>query len=123
MQNQKENFKENFKKRQYTFVLEFINVVGTIHKDTVTEVLIKQSVRSVTSILANYIEGQAASSKRDFLKYFEISLKSANESKFWIALLRDTTSIKRDCANKLLAELNEISNIYGSSVLKLKGKT
>jgi four helix bundle protein len=81
-----------------------------------------QLLRSGTSILSNYIEGQAASSKKDFIKYFEVSLKSINESKVWIALLKDTGKIKKDEARWFLDELKEFGNIFASSILTLKGK-
>ena len=48
-----------------------------------------QLVRSATSIGANIIEGKSASSKRDFIRYHEIALKSANETKYWLGLMRD----------------------------------
>ncbi|PJA99834.1 MAG: hypothetical protein CO128_02345 [Ignavibacteriales bacterium CG_4_9_14_3_um_filter_30_11] len=41
-------------------------------------------MRSETSILGNYIEGQSASSKKDFTYYFNTFLKSSNESKLWL---------------------------------------
>lgn len=84
----------------------------------------KQCLRSGTSILANYVEAQSASSKKDFINFFTHSLKSANESKVWLALFRDTR--KKEDENKelqwLIKELIEISNIIASSILTLKGK-
>ena len=75
-----------------------------------------------TSILGNYIEGQSASSKKDYTNYFHHCLKSANESKVWISILKDTSNGSKEEAVSLLAELDEISKIFGSSVLTLKGK-
>ncbi|HRZ29331.1 MAG TPA: four helix bundle protein [Candidatus Paceibacterota bacterium] len=37
-------------------------------------------LRSATSIGANIIEARASSSKKDFIKFYEIALKSANET-------------------------------------------
>jgi len=48
-----------------------------------------QLIRSATSIGANIIEGKSASSKKDFIRYYEIAFKSANETKYWLGLLRD----------------------------------
>ena len=79
-------------------------------------------LRSGTSIIGNYIEGQAASSKRDFTKYFNISLKSANESKLWLSLLKDSDRVTSEDIKWFLDELDEISNIFASSILTLKGK-
>ena len=122
MQNDKLKFKKEFKERLYRFVLKLIKLIEKLPKDRVCFILGDQLLRSGTSILSNYIEGQAASSKKDFIKYFEVSLKSINESKVWIALLRDAGKIKKDEAQWFLDELNEFGNIFASSILTLKGK-
>ncbi|OHB57108.1 MAG: hypothetical protein A2173_10925 [Planctomycetes bacterium RBG_13_44_8b] len=122
MKNDKEKFKSDFKKRLYRFALALIDFIDQLPNDNVSKRLGDQLLRSGTSILANYIEGQTASSKKDFTNYFHISLKSANESKVWLALLRDSKRAKSDKTEWLLKELNEIANIFGSSILTLKGK-
>ncbi|MHC5158142.1 MAG: four helix bundle protein [Planctomycetota bacterium] len=68
------------------------------------------------------MKDQAASSKRDFTKYLNIALKSANESKLWVALLRDSKRTTREETQWFLDELEEIANIFGSSLLTLRGK-
>jgi four helix bundle protein len=122
MQNDKEKFKDSFKRRLYSFVLKLIDFLDKLPKDNVSNRLGDQLLRSGTSILSNYIEGQAASSKKEFTNYFQIALKSANESKVWLALLRDTKRANTESANWFLDELNELSNILASSILTLKGK-
>lgn len=82
----------------------------------------KQLLRSGTSVLANYVEANSASSKKDFINFFTHSLKSANESKVWLALLRDTRKSSAAEVGPLLKELEEIANILASSILTLKGK-
>ena len=72
--------------------------------------------------MANYIEANSASSKKDFINFFTHALKSANESKVWLTLLRDTDKGNPKELEWLLKELIELSNILGSSILTLKGK-
>jgi len=122
MQNDKSKFKKDFKNRLYHFVLKLIDFLDHLPKDNISKRLGDQLLRSGTSILANYVEGQAASSKKDFTNYFNISLKSANESKLWVALLRDSKRAASDEANWFLSELDEISKIFASSILTLRGK-
>ena len=122
MQNDKDKFKREFKKRLYSFTLRLIEFLDTLPKDNVSKRLGDQLLRSGTSVIANYVEGQAASSKRDFTNFFNISLKSANESKLWLALLRDSGRVKPDKVEWFLNELEEIANIFASSILTLKGK-
>ena len=122
MQNDKLKFKKDFKKRLYAFTLRLIEFLDKLSNDNVSRRIGDQLLRSGTSIIGNYIEGQAASSKRDFTNYFNTSLKSANESKLWIALLRDSGRAKREDVSSFLGELDEISNIFASSILTLKGR-
>lgn len=122
MQNDKEKFKNDFKKRLYEFVLKLISFLDKLPKDRITQTVVDQLIRSGTSIIGNYVEAQAASSKKDFTNFFNHSLKSANESKLWFAILRDTKRAPKDEVDWFLKELDEISRVFGSSILKLRGK-
>lgn len=123
MQNDRSKFKSEFKKRLYSLVLEIIEFVGNLNlRDPVCRVISDQLTRSGTSILSNYIEGQAASSRKEFTNFFNHSLKSSNESKVWVALLRDSERCDREEADKMLKELDEVSRILASSILTLKGR-
>jgi four helix bundle protein len=122
MQNDKSKFKKEFKKRLYAFTLRLVEFLDELPNDNVSRRIGDQLLRSGTSIIGNYIEGQAASSKKDFTNYFNTSLKSANESKLWLALLRDSGRAKTEDVSRFLNELDEIANIFASSILTLKGK-
>ena len=84
--------------------------------------LTSQVTRAVVSVPANIAEGQARSTAKDFANFLSHCLKSANESKFWLALLRDTGKGAKDKINQLLKELIEISKILGTSVKTLRSK-
>jgi four helix bundle protein len=122
MQNDKSKFKNEFKHRIYRFALEVIKFVDALPKDKTCETIGNQLLRSATSIGANVVEASAASSKRDYVNFFNHALKSANETKFWLGLLRDSAKADKGRANKLLKETNEIANILASSILTLKGR-
>ena len=122
MQNDKSKFKNEFKKRLYRFVLKMIEFIDKLPNDNVSRRIGDQLLRSGTSILGNYIEGQSASSRKDFVNFFNHSLKSANESKLWFALLRDSKRAKNEQVEWFLKELDEVANIFASSILTLKGK-
>jgi len=122
VQNDNVKFKNEFKKRLYDWVIRLIKFIDKLPKDSVCPIMGKQLLRSGTSILANYIEANSSSSRRDFINFFTHSLKSANESKVWLCLLRDTNKGERKELSWLLNELVEIANIIASSILTLKGK-
>lgn len=123
MQNNNSKLKTDLKKRAYLYALEIIKFIdGLEKKDFIVQIIAAQLLRSATSIGANIIEAQAGSSKRDFTNFFSYALKSANESKFWLGLLRDSGKASKEKVNKLLQETNELANILGASILTLKGK-
>lgn len=122
MQNQNSKLKPELKHRAYQYSVKVIEFMNVLPKDTATDVIAKQLLRSTTSIGANIVEAKAASSRRDFTNFFSHSLKSANESLYWLGLLRDAKKIDNAQLNYLMDETKELANILGSSLLTLKGK-
>lgn len=123
MQNNNSNQKTDLKKRAYLYALRVISFIdGLDKKDFTVQIISRQLLRSATSIGANIIEAQAGSTKKDFTNFFSYSLKSSNESKFWLGLLRDSHKAEKEKSNILLQETTELANILGSSILTLKGK-
>lgn len=122
-QNHNPNLKSNnVKIRAYRFSLQIIIFVNDLPNKRAFWIIGDQLLRSATSIGANMIEAKASSSRRDFIKFYEIALKSANETKYWLCLLRDSYSELKTACEELLKEVTEISNMLGSSILTLKGK-
>lgn len=121
MENQE--FKIMLINKSYNFSLEMMNFIDTFsQKDLSIQILSKQIIRSATSIGANIIEAQAASSKKDFTNFMSYALKSANETRYWLGLLRDSNKVDKNKANKLLKEAQELSKILGSTILSLKNR-
>lgn len=114
--------KGELKYKAYRFSIKIVKFVSTLPNQKIYWVIVDQLTRSATSVGANIIEAQAASSKRDFIRFFEIALKSANETKYWLGILRDATDADKDQANSFLKEVTELSNILGASLLTLKNK-
>lgn len=122
MQNYNSKFKSDLKERCYKFSLEIISLTDALPQKRSAWVIADQLIRSATSVGANLVEARASSSRLEFKKFFEISLKSANETKYWLCLLRDTKLSDAQGVNRLLEEVTEISNMLASGVLKLKNK-
>lgn len=115
--------KLELKKRTYIFSVQIVKLVDILAKGGVSsEVMAKQLMRSATSIGANIIEAQAGSSKKDFTNFFSHALKSANETKFWLGLLKDSGKVSRQNIDPLMGEVTELANILGSSIITLRGK-
>ena len=120
--NYKNSFRDEFDDRIYKYMLELVKFIDNLPRDTVCRVVGGQLLRSGTSAGANYFEAKSSSSKREYINYFQISLKSANESKIWLRLLKDSGKCKSDKLDWLLDETNQIGKVLASSILTMKGK-
>lgn len=72
------------------------------------------------SVGANVVEARNSSSRTEFKRYYEIALKSSNETKYWLCVLRDGFEINDSEIKDLLKECDEISRILAASVLSIK---
>ena len=120
--NYNSNVKSNIKYRSYTFSLSIIAFVSSFPNTKVFWIFQDQLLRSATSIGANIIEAIASSSKKDFAHYYQIALKSANETKYWLCLLRDAKLIDKVKIDKYLTEAIEIANMIAASLLTMRNK-
>ena len=122
MQNQNQNCKRDLRQRCYQFSLEIFKLTDTLPQKRSGWVIADQLIRSATSIGANLIEARASSSRLEYKKFYEILLKSANETIYWLGLLRDAKLADEKIASCLLQEANELARMLASGVIKLKSK-
>jgi len=119
----KSNTNTDIRERCYKFSLDIIALADILPNKRSAWIIIDQLIRSATSIGANIVESKSSSSRLEFKKFYEISLKSANETKYWLGLLRDSKLADDKKINALLNEVNEISNILAKAVMTLKRKS
>ena len=112
----------DIKERSYKYAINIIKLIDKLNGGISGQVIGKQLLRSATSIGANIIEARAASSRRDFTNFLNHALKSANESKFWLGLLRDCGKVSYLEIEPIVKETLEIANILAASIMKLKAK-
>jgi four helix bundle protein len=80
-----------------------------------------QLLRSGTSIGANIIEAKSGGTTKDFRNFYTIALKSDNETKYWLCLIRDTIlTNEKENINMLITEADELSKIIASIVINLQ---
>ena len=111
---------KELKRRIYEFTIRKVKFLENLPNDKISMRMQDQLFRSGTSILANYVEGLSGSSKRDFAKFVNISLKSTNESKFWFSLIKDTGRATAEDVKWFLNELDEYSKIFGSTLITIR---
>lgn len=122
MQNFNEKLKTDLKLRAYNFGLQIIKLCDTLPNKRAAWIAADQLIRSSCSIGANLVEARAASSRLEFKKFNEVALKSANETQYWLCLLRDAGLAEKMLIEPLLRESIELANMLASGVKKLKGK-
>ncbi|OGD61384.1 hypothetical protein A3A71_01485 [Candidatus Berkelbacteria bacterium RIFCSPLOWO2_01_FULL_50_28] len=122
MENDKQKFKEQFYKRLIAFSVRTVKLCELINRKPYLRSIADQLLRSATSIGANVHEAKSSSSRRDYLRFFQIALKSANETDYWLIIIDQTTVEYKEQIASLAIELKEIANILGASVLTLKNR-
>ena len=122
MQNLNKNYKTDLKKRCFYFSVDVVNFVVR-PTNFVEQIIFKQLLRCATSIGANIVEAHGSSSKKDFLNFFSIALKSARETLYWLYLIKETgNKNNQDKLLALIAECDELAKIIAASILTMKGK-
>lgn len=122
MQSDNSKFKKDFLQRLIRFSLETITLCAELRKERNLSAIADQLIRSATSVGANVVEAKGASSTKDYIRFFEIALKSANETKYWLILTKEAHRNLAPKAETLLGEVDEIAKIIGASILTMKGK-
>lgn len=112
-----EKKKDNpLKDKSYAFAVLTVKTSKRIMKNNNEYVLSKQFLRSGTSIGANIEEANQAESTNDFIHKLSIANKEANETHYWIRLLRDTDEVSMDEANVLIEYCEELMKMLTSSI-------
>ena len=113
----------DIKKRCYQFSLALTDFVKVTEYERIHFSIFGQLIRCGTSIGANIVEGASGSTKKDLINYYHIALKSANETKYWLCLIRDGLICDKDKTISLIQEADEISKIIAASLIKMKKTT
>jgi four helix bundle protein len=112
----------DLEERTAKFGEEIIRFVKSIKKDTITNPLISQIVRSATSVGANYVEADGAESKKDFMHKISICKKEAKETKHWLRMISTACPESKIKCRELWKECQELTLIFSSIVLSKKEK-
>ena len=121
-QNLNQKPKIELRYRAFYLSIEVIKFLESLENKTSLKIITQQLIRCITSIGANMVEAKGSSSKREFLNYFQIALKSAQESKYWLAMLRELLPQYKNKINEFINETEEIAKVLSASILTMKGK-
>ncbi len=111
----------DLEKRTGEFSIKLISLCKKIKVSIINENIIKQILRSGTSIGANYCEANGATSKADFKSKIHICKREAKETVYWLSLLKEVSDeFVLVNIDELWQEAKELSLIFGKIALSSK---
>jgi four helix bundle protein len=106
--------------RSHKFFVEVLSFVDTIPLGPNTKKLIEQLAAAAGSIGGNREEALGGSSRKEFIRFNEVSLRGANESVRWLrACAARNLGERRQCI-ALLDEGRQLARILGKIVVTSK---
>lgn len=115
--------KEELISRNKKFAIEVLKIVSLLPSNRVHDALVRQLVRSSTSVGANYRAACRAKSTADFINKLKIVEEEADESSYFLDLLTEIDSGKnKEGLSGLLSESNQLVSIYVSSLKTMREK-
>jgi four helix bundle protein len=116
-----QNAEKDLAARIKSFARRIIRLYVALPKETVAQVLGKQTLRSGTSAGANYREASRGRSKAEFIAKVGDFLKEAGETAYWLDLLSDEEIVPKQRLEPLLKETNEIISILVTISKRARG--
>ena len=106
--------------RTKKYALRIIKLYSALPKDTVSQTLGKQLLRSGTSVGANYREGHRGRSKAEFIAKLGDSLRELEESAYWLELLEEANIFPAERLSELMDETNQLTAIFVTIIKKAR---
>ena len=120
MKNSRNRKDSTLHAKSYAFALRIIGLAKFLREQKQDFVLSKQILRSGTSIGALVRESEFAQSQADFINKLSVSLKEANETDYWLSLLKDTGYIDEKSFLSMDEDCGELIALLVSSIKTVK---
>lgn len=104
--------KYDLEERTGKFGEEVVLFCRSLKKDVLMSPILNQLIRSATSIGANYMEANGASSKKDFRNKVFICKKESQETKHWLRMCAVALPEKKEKIRMLWKESQELTLIF-----------
>ena len=120
MIKQNNNTRFDLEERTSVFGEKIISFCQKTRITLIIEPLIKQLIRSATSVGANYMEANGSDSKRDFKNKISICKKEAKETTYWLRMLANSLPDKKQELRIYWTEAHELSLIFAAIINKIR---
>jgi four helix bundle protein len=111
-----------FWQKAYTLSRQVIQLSRKLPRDQVTYVLVKQILRSSTSIGANIAEGYGRYKGKEYARFLQIALGSAQETEYWLMLIGDEYSSCATTCKQLASDTLEIILMLNKTLYTLRSQ-
>ncbi len=115
-------YKKEIKGWKIAFSVSIVKLTKELESKGIPFAIINQILRSGTSIGANVHEGKSSSSEKELIRYLSISLKSANETEYWLKIIQEAYSFESVTIKECEKELTELQKVIATIIIKLKSK-
>ena len=103
---------KDLRDRTKKFALKIIRLVASLTRTREADIIGRQFLKAGTSVGANYREANRARSKAEFRAKIGIVEQEADESLYWLELLKQSRISKGELLEELLIEADELVAIF-----------
>ena len=111
----------DLEERTASFGEAVIKFSQSLPQNRVLDVLVRQIVRSATSVGANYMEADCACSEKDFKYKINLCRKEAKETKHWLRMIAKANPDTLGVGRELWQEVHELTLIFSSIFMSKNG--
>jgi four helix bundle protein len=106
--------------KSYQFAIQIVRLSQHLQAEKKEYILSKQLLRSGTAIGALLREAEFGQSKADFVSKLSIALKEANETAYWLSLLKDTDYLDQQKHNAITPDCRSLIAMLVASIKTAK---
>lgn len=110
------------KEKSFAFAVRVVKLSQYLAKEKKEYILSKQVLRAGTSIGALYREAEFGQSKKDFIHKLGIAQKEANETLYWLELLKETDHLDDEQFSSIYHDAEELIKLLTSIIKSAKAK-
>lgn len=114
---------DEMKHRTKTLAIEVRTRVTSLPRDTATDHMARQLVKSGTSVGANYRASCRAKSGADFVSKMTTVEEEADETLYWLELLVETSTIPKHSVAAMMDEAEQSLRIVVASIKTARGRS
>jgi len=119
MQN---DFNNKYCERTKLFTIQLVKTLDWVQGREATRVIIRQILRSGTSVSANFRAASRARSKAEYYSKICIVVEECDETLFWLNLLIDAELMKTEELIPLHKETEELLKVFATTKKSLKSR-